>query len=409
MRITIYLFCVFISLSAFSQKQLSKPYFPSKTTWETKSPSQVGIDTVKLNEAINFAISNEAKTPRDQELSQALSFGKEPFSDGVGPFSERGGPSGLIIHKGYIVANWGDVDRVDQTHSVTKSFLSTLVGLAVERGLIKSIDDKVYTYLPPIEVFDTEIYRKPEDIGKPQFLQPFQTAHNRKITWDYLLRQTSDFEGTLWGKPDWADRPNDKPLEWLTRKRNEPGATWKYNDTRVNALALSATMVWHRPLPEVLRELIMEPIGSSNTWNWTGYRNSWIVLDGKVIQSVSGGGHFGGGMFISAMDMARFGLLSYHKGNWNGKQLIPEKWIELSTTPTKANTGYGFMNYFLNTDKKLLPSAPEDVFVHIGNGTNMIYVDRKNELVAVVRWIDNAAMDGFVSRMLSAIENRSIK
>ena len=403
MRITIYLFCVFISLSAFSQKQLSKSYFPSKSAWETRSPSQVGIDTIKLNAAINFAISNEAKTPRDQELSQALSFGKEPFSDGVGPFAERGGASGIIIHKGYIVASWGDVDRVDITHSVTKSFLSTVVGLAVERGLIKNIDDKVYTYLPPIEVFDTEIYRKPEDIGKPQFLQPFQTAHNKKISWNHLLRQTSDFEGTLWGKPDWADRPNDKPQEWLTRTRNEPGSTWKYNDTRVNAIALAATLVWHRPLPEVLRELIMEPIGSSNTWHWTGYRNSWIVLDGKVIQSVSGGGHFGGGMFISAMDMARFGLLSYHKGNWNGKQLIPEKWIELSTTPTSANTGYGFMNYFLNTDKKLLPSAPEDVFVHIGNGTNMIYVDRKNELVAVVRWIDNAAMDGFVSRMLSSL------
>jgi hypothetical protein len=403
MRISIYLFCAFFSISCFSQKQVAKPYFPSKENWEKKSPAQVGMDTTKLNDAINFAIANDSKMPRDQELSQALNFGKEPFSDGVGPFAERGAPSGVIIYKGYIVASWGDVEWVDQTHSVTKSFLSTVVGLAVEMGLIKSIDDKVYTYLPPIEVFDNETYRKPEDLGKPQFLQPFQTDHNKKITWNHLLRQTSDFEGTLWGKPDWADRPNDKPLEWMTRKRNEPGTIWKYNDTRVNALALAATMVWHRPLPEVLRELIMEPIGASNTWHWTGYRNSWIVLDGKPIQSVSGGGHFGGGMFISAMDMARFGLLTYHKGNWNGKQLIPEKWIELSTTPTTANTGYGFMNYFLNTDKKLLPSAPEDVFVHIGNGTNMIYVDKKNELVVVVRWIENGAMDGFVSRMLSSL------
>ena len=403
MRILIYLFCAFFSISCFSQKQIAKPYYPSKENWEKKLPAQVGMDTTKLNEAINFAIANDSKMPRDQELSQALNFGKEPFSDGVGPFAERGAPSGVIIHKGYIVASWGDIERADQTHSVTKSFLSTVVGLAVERGLIKSVDDKVYSYLPPIEVFDNETYRKPEDLGKPQFLQPFQTDHNKKITWNHLLRQTSDFEGTLWGKPDWADRPNDKPLEWLTRKRNEPGTMWKYNDTRVNALALAATLVWHRSLPEVLRELIMEPIGSSNTWHWTGYRNSWIVLDGKVVQSVSGGGHFGGGLFISAMDMARFGLLTYHKGNWNGKQLISEKWIELSTTPTSANTGYGFMNYFLNTDKKLLPSAPEDVFVHIGNGTNMIYVDRKNELVAVVRWIENGAMDGFVSRMLSSL------
>jgi hypothetical protein len=80
-----------------------------------------------------------------------------------------------------------------------------------------------------------------------------------------------------------------------------------------------------------------------------------------------------------------------------------EKWINQSVVPTPANIEYGFMNYFLNTDKKFLPSAPDDVFVHIGNGTNMIYVDRKNELIAVVRWIENASMDGFVSRMLSAI------
>jgi CubicO group peptidase (beta-lactamase class C family) len=147
----------------------------------------------------------------------------------------------------------------------------------------------------------------------------------------------------------------------------------------------------------------MQPIGASNTWHWTGYRNSWIVLDGKVVQSVSGGAHFGGGLFINALDMARFGLLTYHKGKWNGKQLISEKWINQSVVPTPANIEYGFMNYFLNTDKKFLPSAPDDVFVHIGNGTNMIYVDRKNELIAVVRWIENASLDGFVSRMLQAI------
>jgi CubicO group peptidase (beta-lactamase class C family) len=148
----------------------------------------------------------------------------------------------------------------------------------------------------------------------------------------------------------------------------------------------------------------MQPIGASNTWHWTGYRNSWIVLDGKLIQSVSGGGHYGGGMFINALDMARFGLLTFHKGNWNGKQLISEKWIQYSTTPTTANHEYGFMNYFLNTEKKLLPSAPADVFVHLGNGTNMIYVDRKNELIAVVRWIEGSAMDGFISKLLSAVK-----
>ena len=379
-------------------------YFPIADHWEHRSAIAMGIDSIHLQEAIQFAINNEAKMPRSQDLAQAISFGKEPFSDPVGPLADRGEPSGIIIYHGYIVAEWGEPLRVDMTNSVTKSLLSTVVGLAVDRGLIASIQDTVYKVLPPVEVYDpANINRSAEHFGQPNFIYPFNTPHNRKITWDHLLRQTSDWEGTLWGKPDWADRPSDKQTEWLTRKRNEPGSTWKYNDTRVNALALAATCIWHQPLPQVLRDNIMNPIGASNTWIWTGYRNAWIVLDGKLIQSVSGGGHFGGGLFINAYDMARFGLLTLHQGNWDGKQLISAEWIRTSRTPTAANPDYGFMNYFLNTGKKMLPSAPENAFAHIGNGTNMIYVDEQNDIVAVVRWIENSQLDGFVKRLLFAI------
>jgi len=379
-------------------------YFPTADHWEHRSAIAMGIDSIHLQEAIQFAITNEAKMPRSQDLAQAMSFGKEPFSDPVGPLADRGEPSGIIIYHGYIVAEWGEPLRVDMTNSVTKSLLSTVVGLAVDRGLIASIHDSVYKAMPPIEVYDpANINRSAEHFGQPNFIYPFNTPHNRTITWDHLLRQTSDWEGTLWGKPDWADRPSDKQNEWLTRKRNEPGSTWKYNDTRVNALALATTCIWHQPLPQVLRDNIMNPIGASNTWLWTGYRNAWIVLDGKLIQSVSGGGHFGGGLFINAYDMARFGLLTLHKGNWDGKQLISADWIQLSRTPTTANPDYGFMNYFLNTGKKMLPSAPENAYAHIGNGTNMIYVDEQNDIVAVVRWIENSQLDGFVKRLLAAL------
>ena len=197
-----------------------------------------------------------------------------------------------------------------------------------------------------------------------------------------MLRQTSDWEGVLWGKPDWADRPSENSAEWLTRKRNEPGTSYKYNDTRVNALALAMTAVWHKPLPEVLRENIMQPIGASNTWTWAGYETSWIVLDGKPVQSVSGGGHFGGGMFINAYDQARFGYLTLRKGNWNGVQVISQDWIKKSRTPTSVQPNYGFMNYFLNTDRKEIPAAPESAFFHLGAGTNMIYVDEENSILS---------------------------
>jgi CubicO group peptidase (beta-lactamase class C family) len=389
------LFSLFFILYLTSTAYAQISYFPPRGEWQHRSD----LDSAKLAAAIQFAKDNEATASRSMEVAQALSFGKEPFSDPVGPLAERGDPTGIIIHHGYIVAEWGEPQRIDMTHSVTKSFLSAVIGLAVDRGLIRSIYDTVANYVPPIEV-----YNAPQAaFGQPQLLTPFASAHNRTLSWDVMLRQTSDWEGTLWGKPDWADRPEGAPDTWINRKRNAPGAVWKYNDVRVNALALAATSVWRQPLPQVLKTLIMDSIGASNTWRWYGYTNSWIVLDGQPVQSVSGGGHWGGGLFINAYDMARFGLLTLHKGNWKGKQLLSEKWVKQALTPTTANPTYGYMNWFLNTDRKLLPSAPATAFVHIGNGTNFIYVDPQHDLVAVVRWIENKSMDQMVAHILGAI------
>ncbi len=400
----LFLFILF-STSTLAQKKAApkaSPYFPTAHQWLRKTPAEMGLAAPKIQEAIAFHRENEIKNPRSMEQSHYQSFGKEPFGYAIGPFADRGEPTGVIVYKGYIVAEWGEPQRCDITHSVTKSFLSTVVGLAVDKGLINSVNDTVASYLPPIEVYNQPVTRSADEFGKPELLTPFQTPHNRTLTWDHMLRQTSDWEGTLWGKPDWADRPDPDAAKWLNRKRNQPGSVYEYNDVRVNALALAATSVWRKPLPQVLKENVMDPIGASNTWRWTGYRNSWIVLDGQPVQSVSGGGHWGGGMFINALDMARFGLLTLNKGNWNGRQLISEQWINQSRTPTPAQPTYGYMNYFLNTDKKLLPSASATSYYHLGNGTNMIYIDTEHDLVMVVRWIDTKAMDGMVKRVLEA-------
>ena len=78
----------------------------------------------------------------------------------------------------------------------------------------------------------------------------------------------------------------------------------------------------------------------------------------------------------------------------------------MALTPTPAQPTYGFMNWFLNTDRKLLPSAPASAFVHVGNGTNIIYCDPEHDIVAVVRWIENNAQDGFVKRLIAAFDER---
>jgi CubicO group peptidase (beta-lactamase class C family) len=368
----------------------AQTYYPD-ATWQRKAPAEVGIDAQRLKEAIDYAIGAESRNPRDLTLNHYQTFGREPHGAPIGPIKDRGDPTGVVVRRGYLVAEWGEPQRVDMTHSVTKSMLSSVIGVAFDRGMIRSLDETVRDAVAPIQVY-----------GKSELVYLFETPHNRTITWDHLLRQTSDWEGTLWGKPDWADRPGDKPAEWLTRPRNKPGTVYKYNDVRVNVLALAALNVWRRPLPQVLKETIMDPIGASNTWRWFGYENSWVVLDGVPVQSVSGGGHWGGGMFIHAHDMARFGYLTLRRGKWKDRQLLSTQWVDRALTPTPAQPGYGFMNWYNNRDRKLLPSAPASAFAHLGNGTNMIYVDPENDLVAVVRWIDRQALGEFVKRLLAA-------
>lgn len=357
-------------------------YFPPPgPDWESRSPAAVGMDSALVAGAVAFAIASETSRPRD--LLESTQRNSEPHNETIGPIKPRGDMTGLIIRHGYIVAEWGEPFRVDMTFSVSKSFLSTTVGLARDAGLIRDLEDPVREYGPA---------------------DYFESPHNRKVTWDHLLRQTSDWEGTLWDKPDWADRPVGESSTWQTRPRNEPGTAWKYNDVRVNLLALAALNVWREPLPDVLRTRVMDPIGASDTWRWHGYENSWVTIDGVRMQSVAGGGHWGGGMFISARDQARFGLFTLHRGVWDGTRLLSDEWFDLATTPTAPQPGYGFMNFFLNTGQRRFPDAPESAFVHLGSGTNMIYVDAENDLIIVARWIRSDRMSGLVSRVLQAID-----
>jgi CubicO group peptidase (beta-lactamase class C family) len=364
----------------------SSVYFPGKgDLWEKRTPEELGMNSGLLQEAIDYAMANEWQGPKDLKSAITQSFGSEPYSTLIGPTKLRGGAAGIIIKNGYIVAEWGDTKRVDMTFSVTKSYLSTMAGLALDQGLIHDVNDPVKDYVRD---------------GK------FDSEHNSKITWHHLLQQTSDWSGILWEKPDWADRP-PRDTEWddaRNRELKEPGSYFKYNDVRVNLLAYSLLQLWRRPLPVLLREKIMDPIDASPTWQWHGYENSWIDIDGQKIQSVSGGGHWGGGMFISTRDHARFGLLFLRKGKWNRKQLISENWIDMMRIPSSANPAYGYM-WWLNTNKRAIPSASESVYYAAGFGGNFIVVDNEHDLVVVVRWTGSSrTANGIMMRILASME-----
>ncbi|MDO8543123.1 MAG: serine hydrolase [Opitutaceae bacterium] len=365
-------------------------YYPARSEWRVKPPAEVGFDQAALQRAIDFAIANENPSRKDVAEDLRSTFGKrEPNYKIIGPTQPRAALNGIVVRQGYIAAEWGDTTRTDMAHSVTKTFLTTVAGLAWDRGMIRRLDDQVRTYLPTLE-------------GEERF----GSEHNAPITWDHLLRQTSDWSGTLWGIPDWADRPvGSTPADYPNRPMHAPGTFFKYNDVRINLLALATLQVWRRPLPQVLREHVMDPIGASSTWRWHGYENSWITLDGEPMQSVSGGGHFGGGMFISARDLARFGLLFLRQGRWADRPIISEKWIAQARTPGPVNPNYGFANWYLNTGRKALPATPASSVTFRGNGQNIVYVDWEHDLVVIVRWIRNdQALNEFLGQVIGAIQ-----
>jgi CubicO group peptidase (beta-lactamase class C family) len=384
-----------IVVPALGSEQASDPYYPARRNWEKRSPEEMGVNASRLQEAIDFAVANENPAHKDLALNHELSsFGREPYGQRIGPTTVRAPLNGLVVKNGYIVAEWGQTHKVDMTFSVTKTFLSTVVGLAWDRGLIGDVHDLARDYMPTTEFFEG--------------------PHNSKITWDHLLRQTSDWQGTLWGKPDWADRPEgEKPFDYPNRRMSEPGTRYKYNDVRVNLLALVATHVWRKPLPQVLRQHVMDRIGATNTWRWHGYENSWVMIDGQHMQSVSGGGHWGGGMHINARDMARFGYLFLRNGKWEDTQIISPEWIEMARTPGSVNPRYGYMNWFLNGPverddgqvAKSIPAAPETAVTFRGAGSNIIYIDWENDLVVVVRWIGRES-SRFFEKVLLALETQ---
>ena len=372
------------TLSLIFVAQAQQPYYPD-ANWQAKKPEELKLNKSLIDSAIQLALKSENKVDKDLRIAIMKSYGREPNYKIIGPMKERSGPAGLIIKNGYIIGQWGDVERVDMTFRVTKSYLSTVVGIAVDNGLIKNVTDNMDRYVTD---------------------GSFDGVHNSKITWEHLLNQSSDWSGTLFDLHDWADRP---PREggiddWKNRKLNEPGTFYKYNDVRVNLLAYSLLQVWRKPLPMVLKEKIMDPIGASTTWRWHGYENSYVNLDGLMMQSVSGGGHHGGGIFINTLDHARFGLLFLRNGKWNDKQLVSENWVNVVQQPSAAFKRYGYL-WWLNTDKEW-PNLSSKIYYAAGYGGNYIVIDKEHDLVVVTRWMADDKIDEVLELIIKSIENK---
>jgi CubicO group peptidase (beta-lactamase class C family) len=365
---------------------------PGRPGWERVAPAAAGFVPAKLDAAVAFALASESPWPKslyhpDGRYVGTVEWNESgPWSEIVGPVIPRGAPAGLILKGGRIAAEWGETARPDMTFSVAKSYLAILAGLASDDGLL-AVDD------PVARTVDDPL---------------FKGAQNAPVTWRHLLQQSSEWQGELFGKSDQVDHNRqvgagaDNSRKGQARTRQAPGAYYEYNDVRVNVLSYALLHRFGRALPDVLRERVMDPIGASQDWTWHGYRNSWVEVDGTQVQSVPGGSHWGGGLFISALDHARMGLLIARGGRWGGRQILSKAWIDAMLSPSPTNRDYGYL-WWLNTSPRY-PAAPASSVFALGAGSNLIWIDPDHDVVAVLRWMDQAAFDGFFGHVLAALE-----
>ncbi|MFP6808824.1 MAG: serine hydrolase [Pseudomonadales bacterium] len=353
------------------------PYVPDGQ-WETVSAAAAGFSR-NISDALIAAEKLEIDAPLD--LNKMLPKGKRhPNDRPLGPVKDRGRPSGVVIRNGYLVAQYGDINAADVTFSASKSYISAVAGMAFARGLINDLDEP--------------LSRTIDDGG-------FDSEQNTTITWRHLLQQTSEWEGELFGIPDWIDRGRQVGVgatmsasstvggsassEDDYRHLQSPGSFWEYNDVRVNRTALSLLRILQEPLPDYLKRELMDPIGASDSWQWHGYESSWVEVNGRQVQSVSGGAHWGGGLWISTLDHARFGLLYLNRGRWGNAEILPESWLTESLKPCELNPGYGFL-WWLNHENTISDIADGGAFAARGAGGNIIFVWPAADVVITLRW-----------------------
>jgi len=357
--------------------QKTAAYFPPPGEWQSKPPAALGLDAAKLKEAVDYAQAHGSTWDfdKDQVRTFGITLGKLP--------PQRAATNGIIVRHGYIAAEFGDVKAVDPVYSVAKSFLSTVASLAFAQGLIRNVNDPVAAYV--------------HDGG-------YDSPHNAKITWKNHLQQQSEWEGTLWGKnANFIGHDEFGAGEMKPRAIQDPGTYWEYNDVRINRLSLSLLRVFGKPLPEILKEDIMDPIGASESWHWMGYGpKSSVDIDGREVESVSGGTRWGGGLWINSEDLARFGLLILDHGRWGNKQVVSAQWLKDAVVPSEHGPDYGYL-WWLNTKQKEWPSGPASSFAAIGNGSNTIWIDPDHDIVFVWHWYQGKAMDGMVQRIVASV------
>ncbi|MBS1893554.1 MAG: serine hydrolase [Actinobacteria bacterium] len=331
----------------------------------------------------------EPDLPREMDAWLARTLTPEPWPYVMGPIIDRGAPNGVAWVGGREVARWGDPGRREMAFSIAKSALGTVAGLAFDDGLLPDLDRPVVESVP-LSAFGGDVYGP----GVPD-----DPAAARQITWRQLLTQTSEWRGTLFDIPWWAD-PQGKQLPG--EPRVAAGTRFSYNDVRTNLCSLALTHLLGASNAATLGARVLEPLGVGAGWGWHGLHQMRTRLgNGEEVVVTTGGSHWGGGLWLTAEELARFGRLHLDGGEWEGRRLLSEEWCGRMLAPADARPAYGLM-WWRNPEAGVPAGDPdaapagEDAFypgagirgfaAH-GTGEQIVWCDPDRDLVVVLRWV----------------------
>lgn len=254
---------------------------------------------------------------------------KRPGSETVDHFLEHNGTTAFLVirHDRLIVEryyNGYEHSSICTSFSMAKSFVSALVGIALHENLIKSLDDPITRYLPE-----------------------FTEQHWSAISIRDLVSMCSGLKYDEGRSFPWNDHPRvyySLDLRHLVRQARSiaaPGTRFLYNNYNLILLGMILERVTSATVSEYLQERIWKPLGMESPASWS--------LDSRR----SGMEKMESGLNALAIDFARFGRLYLHKGDWNGRQIVPESWVKESTTvlPDAMWTHYGYLWWITGAEK----------------------------------------------------------
>ncbi|HUS01984.1 MAG TPA: serine hydrolase [Chitinophagaceae bacterium] len=252
-----------------------------------------------------------------------------------------------------------NVNTLHDMRSVSKSVVSACIGIAIARGKIKSVNQKVFSFFPEYEAFDT--------------------GTKKNLTIENLLTMSSGFK---WNEDIPYDNPENSemlmtaskdPLAYILSQPMAalPGTVWKYNGGTTQLLAEIIKRATGKTVAEFANENIFKNLGIT-TYEWAVFpgTNNPIAASGLRLRS---------------RDMLKFGIIYQHGGKWQGQQIIPQSWIEqsfkLKISRPESIGGYGYQFWIF---RDTIQNKAIELPTAVGNGDQRIFFDRKNDLLVIM-------------------------